>query len=596
MTLLPKNYAGATIILFSVYLAFIGLGLVFNPALVVKYFSPDHHINEQTFIQIRLVQIGFVCMGLMGVFSLLKLFLKWENIAFIILVLLILCSVGYFLEFGLIDDTYISLRYAKNFAAGEGLVFNSGERVEGYTSFLWVLLLGLVGKLKLSLIFFSKALSLVCGIGTVLLLKSFFRKSGDQTNSGHFETLLPIFFLVLNFPFIYWSFTGMETSLYSFLVLLSAVFLLQGSQSAKQGDLRLLFSSFCLALAGLTRPETYIIFPVNLLFLAIYGKREFLRSNVFYYTIIFLFFCGTHLLWRYNYYGQLLPNTYYVKVGGSSPLLAKKGIYYLFKGFYPHAILILFVVLSLLKGISKQKLYIVSLLTMQSLAITYEGGDHFGGNRYIVSMIPFFIVIGYSEIRKNVVGAAEYLTNEYFSKYRMLSSNFLTSAIIFILCYGTFLFNFYWASNGSVAISEVKLANQWANVGKWLKQNAKEKDAILATPVAGAMPFFSELRTIDMLGLNDVHIAHKKVKMGTGYTGHEKFDHAYVLSKKPTYIYMGEGATNIEELLKRKIEMGSVFYTDLIQNYFPDNEYQFFSGIYREATFSFFIRKEHIGK
>ena len=42
----------------------------------------------------------------------------------------------------LTDDAYISFRYADNFARGDGLVFNpGGERVEGYTNFLWVLLL-----------------------------------------------------------------------------------------------------------------------------------------------------------------------------------------------------------------------------------------------------------------------------------------------------------------------------------------------------------------------------------------------------------------------------------------------------------------------
>ena len=39
------------------------------------------------------------------------------------------------------DDAYISLVYSKNLVAGDGLVFNLGERVEGYTNFLWVMLL-----------------------------------------------------------------------------------------------------------------------------------------------------------------------------------------------------------------------------------------------------------------------------------------------------------------------------------------------------------------------------------------------------------------------------------------------------------------------
>lgn len=40
------------------------------------------------------------------------------------------------------EDAYISFRYAQQFAAGHGLVFNIGERVEGYSNLLWVLLLG----------------------------------------------------------------------------------------------------------------------------------------------------------------------------------------------------------------------------------------------------------------------------------------------------------------------------------------------------------------------------------------------------------------------------------------------------------------------
>jgi hypothetical protein len=38
------------------------------------------------------------------------------------------------------DDAYVSFRYAKHLVEGHGLVYNIGERVEGYTNFLWTLL------------------------------------------------------------------------------------------------------------------------------------------------------------------------------------------------------------------------------------------------------------------------------------------------------------------------------------------------------------------------------------------------------------------------------------------------------------------------
>jgi len=73
-------------------------------------------------------------------------------------------------------------------------------------------------------------------------------------------------------------------------------------------------------------------------------------------------------------------------------------------------------------------------------------------------------------------------------------------------------------------------------VGQWLYENAAE-DALLAVNVAGTIPYYSQLETIDTLGLNDERIAHRNIEdMGAGWAGHEKGDGAYVLSREPDYI------------------------------------------------------------
>ncbi|MEU5264891.1 hypothetical protein [Amycolatopsis sp. NPDC021455] len=41
------------------------------------------------------------------------------------------------------EDAFITFRYAQNIADGNGPVFNPGERVEGYTNFLWLVLIAL---------------------------------------------------------------------------------------------------------------------------------------------------------------------------------------------------------------------------------------------------------------------------------------------------------------------------------------------------------------------------------------------------------------------------------------------------------------------
>jgi hypothetical protein len=68
--------------------------------------------------------------------------------------------------------------------------------------------------------------------------------------------------------------------------------------------------------------------------------------------------------------------------------------------------------------------------------------------------------------------------------------------------------------------------------------------AVLATNTAGTIPYYSGLRTIDMLGLNDVHIAHRNMPMGKGLAGHEKWDAAYVLAQHPDYIQFGSATGN----------------------------------------------------
>ena len=68
---------------------------------------------------------------------------RWSKAVFALLCLgyVGLCFV-YWRRIGswVIDDAFIIFRYADNFAAGDGLVYNRGEAVEGYTSFTWTLL------------------------------------------------------------------------------------------------------------------------------------------------------------------------------------------------------------------------------------------------------------------------------------------------------------------------------------------------------------------------------------------------------------------------------------------------------------------------
>ena len=76
----------------------------------------------------------------------------------------------------------------------------------------------------------------------------------------------------------------------------------------------------------------------------------------------------------------------------------------------------------------------------------------------------------------------------------------------------------------------------WGAAGLWLRDNTPPQ-TLVAAQGAGAIAYYSQRPVIDLLGLNDVHIAHVDVPdMGEGKAGHEKRDPAYVLSRNPDYI------------------------------------------------------------
>jgi hypothetical protein len=76
----------------------------------------------------------------------------------------------------------------------------------------------------------------------------------------------------------------------------------------------------------------------------------------------------------------------------------------------------------------------------------------------------------------------------------------------------------------------------WKQLGLWLRSNAQPHD-IIAVDAAGAIPYFSQLRSIDMLGLNDRYIAQLEMPdKRQELSGHEKYDPTYVLAQQPDWL------------------------------------------------------------
>jgi arabinofuranosyltransferase len=426
----------------------------------------------------------------------------------------LLCLVFYslYIQPWMFDDAYIFFRYAENLTRGNGLVYNVGERVEGYTSFLWLMLMSAGDLAGLNIIIFSKITGLIFAAGCILLT-AFSYKFIDNVTPA--MAAIATLFLGTTGIFLPWGVSGIETTMFAFLVLLQVLYYISIRNNGSRRQFS--FLGAIAAIATLTRPEGALVFLVIVLDQLL--RRQTEKRSVYRYAILFfVLLIIPHFIWRLVYYGYPLPNSFYAKVGfGISQVL--RGCRYMVKFGIPALLIILPLIdPPAIKGLLKRRSVLFPAFTIVILYTVYiilVGGDYMPGVRFFTPIMPIICIL------------SSYVILTSFSR-RIVP--FLVSAIVL---YNIYMLSFYYITP-QIILEPVAVAGK--EVGLWLKENAAP-DAVIATNTAGSIPYYSGLKTIDMLGLNDIHIAHRKMPdMGTRYAGHEKADGRYILNRKPDYI------------------------------------------------------------
>ena len=238
-------------------------------------------------------------------------------------------SVSWFLT----DDAFISFRYVRNLLNGHGLMFNVGERVEGYSNFLWALELAAIWRvLDIPPEHAAPWLSVLFTALTLALMLWWIARLPRLRMRG-LVSWLAFALVCSSATFAVWtSGGGFETRQFTFFIV-AAVAFLSLYRNRRWG---LLAASVSLALASLTRPEGPLIaaccfawFGALQLLDALNGLRRASEpQTVSLKTAIakridwrgllcliapFALIVGAHFLFRYAYYGEWLPNTYYAK-------------------------------------------------------------------------------------------------------------------------------------------------------------------------------------------------------------------------------------------------------------------------------------------
>jgi hypothetical protein len=259
------------------------------------------------------------------------------------------------------------------------------------------------------------------------------------------------------------------------------------------------------------------------------------RRKYFYFVLIgYFILTSLFLAFRFLYFGDILPNTYYAKLGygltGYNEFrIYRFGIVYLLKFFLHNlhfAILPLLLFFNSRKVIKEKNiLFIISILLVQSFFVIYAGGDWMEQFRFLVCLVPFFSLL-----------SAMALKNIFVRKFNGKINVFLFSSIIIVLLLMNFFFNDFGAVN-----REKILWNNVKNIAIDIKTIIPENSTV-ANGSAGIIPYYlNEIKFIDVIGLTDRYIAKNGNREDIWF---ERYSTDYVYQKNPGWIILWKKKQN----------------------------------------------------
>jgi len=413
------------------------------------------------------------------------------------------------------DDAYISYRYAENLVRGQGLVFNRGERVEGYSNFLYVLMIAPAFWVtnRDGVYFFCVLMNLAFAAGALGLFAEHVR-----SRLGERSALAGALLFALCLPLWVAVASGMETCLVLLITLAMWVSAERVADDPAPRQMAVLCGLIVLSL--LARVDGFLVPGIVVLYLAL--KRRLRPAMICALTILVA--QGIYEIWRVTYYGAWLPTTYYVKVAG--PLAVRLAYAWgqfsrinLFGGLLPYTLIFLFALVAALRSAAARRLEFKEQLRFETLFAPlwlvywfYVGGDHFW-DRFLIVLFPLGIFAVLTAWRGTQPRIAVYGI--------VLLAALQAGPPWFIDPRFSYTFSKY---------------DCWVGLGKFLGENYKGRT--LAVGPLGKIPFFSDLYTMDMLGLADPVIAHMPVATDHFEPGHIKFNPDYILSRRPDLLVL----------------------------------------------------------
>lgn len=217
------------------------------------------------------------------------------------------------------DDAWLQLRYARNLAAGEGMVFNPGEPVEGYSGFLWIVILASAARLGLPLAATARVSGLLLSIAALPAAAAAAASRPRGPGGGRTDPAAlfaaPLV-IAASIPWAVWAMSGSEVPLYTFLAAAGTALVVRRRPAAAQAAV--------FSLLALVRWEGLLLLGASLVIAASgeRGRREALRG-----AGVAALLLVPYAAWKVWWFGSLVPNRVYAASGPPAVML-RNGLVY----------------------------------------------------------------------------------------------------------------------------------------------------------------------------------------------------------------------------------------------------------------------------
>jgi arabinofuranosyltransferase len=462
------------------------------------------------------------------------------------------------------DDAFISFRYARNLAMGNGLRYNLGDHVpvEGYSNFLWVIICSVFEYLKADITIWPLLLSFGCGsILLYLVYITLQRRLGLNLLLCCIVTM----FLGCSPSFAIWSTGGLETAAFALLLFVTFERLVFRPKS---------IAPITAGIAGLAlvllRVEG-IYWAVLLAAIAIFSRwlasEKIVRQILIYLGIVLL---GYAIYWasRYAYYRLPFANSAYVKVNVSTAAL-QRGLYYVIVQFL--SLLTPFVIFPGLVMVLVRKRFSLGLAVVMIPIITagytiVVSGDFMGMGRLLVPALAFnTLLFGWllgdiwnQSLHRKVLATALGMLVVAIGALPGWDIDLVPESLRARFDVRKPFVKRYISEYG-IWESEKKNALRWAEKGKFLKNYAKPGDTLVQGGI-GAVGYYSELFIYDRFGLVTRSVALRKSEGDSLLmAGHDKrVPPTFFISEKPTILWAHEATPRKLHLVVSQLANSSI--------------------------------------